>query len=1054
MIGRKGQKAFALLLVVTLLAFLVILLVGLATYTRVETAVAGNTQRQAQARENALLALNVAVAHLQKYIGADKRVTATADAFPNELGTRHYTGVWPTDPVDYPDGDPLKPLTWLVSGNELTDDTGVLAPRAVTPEIAPAAATSVVLVGANTSRTANDVRAPLVPLTVSGVPGVAQASSPTIGRYAWWIGDQGVKAPVAAANSVAAIAYAPYDSAEALARLRQQAALGAGPTDENGVAVFEPRDANNTLLVQGGKVVSPTQIAFLRTAGTAQLALATVQTRFHDWTADNFVVLADVKSGGLRRDLSLRPDLLGQPFQVWANFRDYMEIPSAKAIPGETATSTVPEGTTYPEILPKYSEFPVRRRYRIQGTTAPVRIAPVLSFFGLSFSVRNSPNTSPTFPGLEVSSRCVIGLWNPYSAALVPEDLQIVVKGLPDRLQVYNSATGGHLHVNLADVMQDQVSGTDMKLHMPFKADGVRGDRSSWLPGRVYNWAADSNTIDPPSGLGKPMIFYERAAAQPGSGIVRVVPGPPLPTTSGTPGTSVNRWCEVTTPTQLTIELLRASNGEKIAEFQAPLFSDFTTDPTRLDVNDQLLDFAFIFRLPDATEIPLNQTAPWLQAAGRDPRQYPFPASGYVGPGFGLLANGTISPALLIQTRTTTFDASYPDRLLDRDPALGTSYNEDVPVFELPRAPLLSLGSLQHLMIVNERPFSTGNSWGGATLNSVFDQCFLSGLTPDTDWRNVAQALPSPLLHVVGRKSDGTAVVADDLNGPERQIDGFSAKYLLQRGAFNLNSTSKHSWTAALRSVRFTVNEPFTALDADPTSGTAADVVAPPPGNFVTEGRVAAFARFAQSAHETFKSEASYRQSVFGGNGPIAETSQFRRGVRTLTEADVALLAEKIVGLVTQKQQDSGPFRSMVEFLSSSPLFLNAAGDQVSLLEKAIEQAALNNDAHSETGRMVFGAQFLTQADIMTSLAPVLFPRSDTFVVRTYGESVNPATSATEGRAWCEAVVQRVPEYFDPSVATGDAAEVAPSALVNTINQTYGRRFKIISFRWLTRSDI
>ena len=86
----------------------------------------------------------------------------------------------------------------------------------------------------------------------------------------------------------------------------------------------------------------------------------------------------------------------------------------------------------------------------------------------------------------------------------------------------------------------------------------------------------------------------------------------------------------------------------------------------------------------------------------------------------------------------------------------------------------------------------------------------------------------------------------------------------------------------------------------------------------------------------------------------------------------------------------------------------------------------------------------------MTALAPVLFPRSDTFVVRTYGEAVNPATGATEGRAWCEATVQRVPDYFDPA----DPAETAPAALTSTLNQTFGRRFKIVSFRWLTRSDI
>lgn len=74
-----------------------------------------------------------------------------------------------------------------------------------------------------------------------------------------------------------------------------------------------------------------------------------------------------------------------------------------------------------------------------------------------------------------------------------------------------------------------------------------------------------------------------------------------------------------------------------------------------------------------------------------------------------------------------------------------------------------------------------------------------------------------------------------------------------------------------------------------------------------------------------------------------------------------------------------------------------------------------------------------------------------TFVIRTYGEAVNPTTNVTEGRAWCEAIAQRVPDYFDNT----NAAEVSPTdPALTTINQTFGRRFKIISFRWLTRSDI
>jgi predicted lipid-binding transport protein (Tim44 family) len=79
----------------------------------------------------------------------------------------------------------------------------------------------------------------------------------------------------------------------------------------------------------------------------------------------------------------------------------------------------------------------------------------------------------------------------------------------------------------------------------------------------------------------------------------------------------------------------------------------------------------------------------------------------------------------------------------------------------------------------------------------------------------------------------------------------------------------------------------------------------------------------------------------------------------------------------------------------------------------------------------------------------VLFARSDTFSVRAYGDTVNPATGAIESRAWCEAMVQRLPDYFDAA----QPADTAPAAL-NALNQAYGRRFKVVHFQWLSSSDI
>lgn len=52
-------------------------------------------------------------------------------------------------------------------------------------------------------------------------------------------------------------------------------------------------------------------------------------------------------------------------------------------------------------------------------------------------------------------------------------------------------------------------------------------------------------------------------------------------------------------------------------------------------------------------------------------------------------------------------------------------------------------------------------------------------------------------------------------------------------------------------------------------------------------------------------------------------------------------------------------------------------------------------------------------------------------------------------RSWCEAVVQRTPQFVDPT----DAADAAIASITPT-NQTFGRRFEITSFRQLSPSEI
>ncbi|RYD23939.1 MAG: type II secretion system protein [Verrucomicrobiaceae bacterium] len=178
-------------------------------------------------------------------------------------------------------------------------------------------------------------------------------------------------------------------------------------------------------------------------------------------------------------------------------------------------------------------------------------------------------------------------------------------------------------------------------------------------------------------------------------------------------------------------------------------------------------------------------------------------------------------------------------------------------------------------------------------------------------------------------------------------------------------------------------------------------------------------------------------------------------GHRRITEEQVAELAKEVVEEVKKR----GPFQSLAEFVNRRP----GSGEtsRSGALQSAIDRIKLNDsvldpsqgfsgqtgaNAEAGSGNTADGAPgVITQADLLTPLLPQLTARGDTFVIRAYGEAKEP-----DGRkitAWCEATVQRFPEYVDPS----DQPTATPAS---EVNRTFGRRFHITSFRWLTPGEI
>lgn len=270
------------------------------------------------------------------------------------------------------------------------------------------------------------------------------------------------------------------------------------------------------------------------------------------------------------------------------------------------------------------------------------------------------------------------------------------------------------------------------------------------------------------------------------------------------------------------------------------------------------------------------------------------------------------------------------------------------------------------------------------------------------------------------------------------------ASHLMVDGAFNVNSTSVDAWRVFFSGLRGKpvayLGSGKTPLESVSAEKTVVNAVTLPNAKPVSTGAI---------------------------TSPNIPKEQWIAG-RELTDKEIGELAEAMVKQVKLR----GPFLSMSEFINRR---LDGSNDQGMALKGAL-QAALDdpkvsiNAAFRQPGRMLdaetggigfafpdaakgpiaYGSQpYVDQADVLRGLAEQLTPRGDTFVIRTYGDSID-AQGNVLARAWCEAVVQRVPDYVDKL----DENHIRTASLVSEANRMFGRSFHIVSFRWLHSDEV
>jgi Tfp pilus assembly protein PilX len=1121
----SSRDGFALIATLSLMVLLAILAVGLLGLSSVSLRSSSQGTAQQQARANARLALMLAVGELQAELGPDRRVNCQADIDDEAVaGQRKWLGVydaWNATEKNRPDAQ-AKFRRYLVSGDREALRVRDAAKTAI-------AGDSIGLVGEGTlgAGVANaEVRASLVPLQKSG-------NNPS-GHYAWWIGDDNAKAMVNAGRDVPAAV-----SDTLLAQNSAQSAPGTGYRLVSAFANLnqtgrEQWEMGDDLRLKGSTLASLDLLPGVPDG---------VGANFHDITASSAGLLADVRNGRLKRDLSLyleRPygSYLRQPLYTVNGTSELNATPDS----GSAATLDSFSGITMEELWVYYNLYKEVSYSRpassddIVGRRPPAyptllsgnsRDAVVIDRFfpykrkiftqvSYMLSLAATPNTSQAGKfDLALAIDPVVVLWNPYNVALEYQTggfYTVGFSGLPYTAEF--QTPGGTVAVNfnqffphtavnqiLAPIGQNHAIVLQPGESRVFtRADGLANAlRSGWryTEGILISHASFPKALDRASNV---RLTLKPNATQYLNYITYWF-GPRTPTPAYQAGslilrgdTAAGTMPTVTTPQTLTV-------GNIVDEKKIPhmLLSQHMRPETNATTPSkpwiwgnpsvilrQAADGGLVSRLTHQMEITVKQVDTWedpsvqitpgnqaywggstradfgvpfftlrgipLTPMGsiasfqhscangfrrhwKDSTVFTprpgvgFPASAesldghrYLAPmGSKLIGNSFAHP--LIPSDKTNHQVTAPDD--QTDPPVAVS----LPVADhsyLANAALWDSWYLSSLAPQTVEPYGTNKR----NLQQVFDDFFPTAMN--------TKPVPLPSVRMRPYRQGNEAALRALVSGGTPSADAYRklAAHLMVDGAFNVNSTSVTAWKVMLGSLR--------GHDTARRDRAASSVTL-----------------------ETSSSGETPVNGMTVANGPLAEPSHDPQepdqwaGFRSLSDEEIGKLATSLVDEIRTR----GPFLCLSDFINRRP-GSDAELARHGALQAAIEKSEINGNLDKGTRALgtIAGANFpdagkgsraagipgyITQADLLTPLGPVLQARSDSFTIRAYGSATDSGGKVL-AQAWCEATVQRIPDYLDPA----DAPDAAYANLTSAANRTFGRQFRVTSFRWLNPSEV
>jgi hypothetical protein len=416
----------------------------------------------------------------------------------------------------------------------------------------------------------------------------------------------------------------------------------------------------------------------------------------------------------------------------------------------------------------------------------------------------------------------------------------------------------------------------------------------------------------------------------------------------------------------------------------------------------------------------------------------------------------------------------------------GESFNstdkssDRITLYDIPRHPIISIADFKNLTFnwfedSPARPI--GASWPNATLrnlddtfipvrsgtftsgagcdvsyhynNRLFDEYFFSGLSIDEKYKDnvfpYGEIIDQQYLNE-GKPIGNTRLVAIDKPNLEKifstneegNYTAFekTASHFFIDGAFNVNSTSNYAWQSVLSGFR---NKDLTGVNEDYTE-----------------------------------------KKIYSGEGspfvdnyiPSGKEDNLFNGYRRISDEEIASLSLSITDVIRNR----GVAKSLGEFINRNPYSLNLNEQKQGRIDEAINLSNINKDKHkiatttqnqSDVQALSSGPDqaqvsagnlapytgaglpgYFKQQDILRPLSPIMTTRGDTFIIRAYGSSNNNFSDDEGIKVICEATLQRFPDYVE------NIDEPYTDQVSSNINAQFGRKFKIISFKWITLDDV